>query len=158
MYKFASGKRVKVTQKIAWTSCNYGGQRPWFICPKCEQRSGKLFLRIRPGRGIDGAYKCRRCLGLTYASSNASGNFQKEWDLECRRIGRKLKAQENFHRGSLKDFHSMGMLPEPPKGMHYRTYRRLAEKLRKSHQQFFSEKLKKAQKHYLRLKQVTDRS
>src|SRR4051812_9171546 len=32
---------------LDWTSCNYGKQRPWFLCPGCERRVAILFISTR---------------------------------------------------------------------------------------------------------------
>lgn len=37
-------ERVRYSVPITWTECNYGGRRPWFVCPKCSRRVGKLYL------------------------------------------------------------------------------------------------------------------
>jgi len=123
LYKFADGTQVARTQSITWTPCNYGGQRPWFVCPKCQQRSGKLF-RFAISRFAATSFQCRKCLNLTYRRSNVSGNHYDEFSHRCRRIGRKLKGQ-NFCRLST------GYLfpPSRPKGMHWKTYERLTDKL-----------------------------
>src|SRR5215207_1253411 len=48
---------------LTWTPCNYGGSRPWFVCPGkgCGRRVAILYGPINP-------LLCRVCLGLTYAS------------------------------------------------------------------------------------------
>jgi hypothetical protein len=52
---------------LSWTPCNFGGSRPWFVCPgvvngvSCEQRVGKLYLKGR-------YFLCRHCHNLTYSS------------------------------------------------------------------------------------------
>ena len=48
-----------------WTPCNFGGQRPWFICGDCGQRAAIIF-----GKGKD--FACRQCKGLTYRSCQES--------------------------------------------------------------------------------------
>jgi hypothetical protein len=48
---------------VTWTDCHYGGQRPWFLCPRCSARVGKLYQRPL---GITLA--CRRCQQLTYVN------------------------------------------------------------------------------------------
>lgn len=55
--------------RLVSTSCNYGGNRWWFICPlivdglACRRRVGKLYK--------DGDYfGCRHCYDLTYNSKN----------------------------------------------------------------------------------------
>ena len=48
---------------IDWTPCNFGGVRPWFLCPgeDCGQRVAILYGPTLP-------LLCRQCRGLTYAS------------------------------------------------------------------------------------------
>ncbi len=49
--------------RLAWTPCNYGGSRPWFLCPGagCGRRAAILYGPASPPL-------CRLCLGLAYAS------------------------------------------------------------------------------------------
>ena len=60
-----NGQRQNVNYRvpISWTTCNYGGKRPWFICPEegCGRRVAKLYLR-------KGYFLCRNCHDLTYSS------------------------------------------------------------------------------------------
>lgn len=59
---------------LALTSCNYGGERYWFLCPgpgnrrKCFRRVGILY---KPH--YSDYFACRHCHDLTYASRNLSG-------------------------------------------------------------------------------------
>lgn len=36
---------VEEPVRLTWTPCNYGGERPWFVCPgaRCGRRVGKLY-------------------------------------------------------------------------------------------------------------------
>ena len=90
------------------TSCNYGGHRTWFFCPRCWRRvavlcgAGKFFL-------------CRHCYNLTYTSqqeSRADRLMRK-----ARKIRKKMGGGD-----SLVDF-----FPDKPKNMHWKTYWRLRE-------------------------------
>jgi hypothetical protein len=49
--------------ELAWTACNFGGERPRFICPGagCSRRVAVLY---GPGR----YFLCRRCYDLVYQS------------------------------------------------------------------------------------------
>jgi len=49
---------------LARTRCHYGGYRYWFVCPRCEQRAGVIYIADTPG--------CRRCLKLRYPSQSES--------------------------------------------------------------------------------------
>jgi hypothetical protein len=48
---------------VVRTRCNYGGTRPWFLCPTCDDRRAVLHAPPAGGR-----FGCRRCLGLLYLS------------------------------------------------------------------------------------------
>jgi hypothetical protein len=91
--------------RLEWTPCNYGGSRPWFLCPGCGRRVAILYGA--------GSFACRHCRQLAYDSQNDSG-----WrrSINQARVARmKLGASANLTEP----------LPERPKGMHRRTYRRL---------------------------------
>ena len=92
---------ISETLRIAETACNYGGVRPWFMCPRCSRRVAVLFLR-------SGRFMCRPCGRVAYASQ-AEDAMGRAW----RRQG-KLEARldENWRR---------------PKGMHHATRERLVD-------------------------------
>lgn len=46
---------------IERTACNYGGSRPWFLCPGCRGRRAVLY-------DSGHRFECRRCLRLVYTS------------------------------------------------------------------------------------------
>ena len=48
---------------IVYTKCHFGGERAWFVCPKCKTRRAKLVM------GTEGA-RCRVCYQLPYRSQN----------------------------------------------------------------------------------------
>ena len=92
---------------VEFTQPNFGGQRPWWVCPACDRR-----VRILYGSKT---WQCRHCLNLTYATRQ-----------ESRRDApvRKMRAI----RRRLGDTSGIGApFPERPKGMHLRTYRRFLE-------------------------------
>ena len=97
--------------RLTWTDCNYGGQRPWFICPNqyCGQRVRTLYLRGRH-------FLCRRCHNLAYESQRESPKdraLTRAQDIR-RRLGGSANMLEPFP-------------PKPPR-MHWRTYERLWER------------------------------
>jgi hypothetical protein len=58
--------------RVSWTSCHFGGQRPWLHCP-CGRRVGKLL----PGLG---GFYCRECMGSPlYASQSTSTGGRKHF-------------------------------------------------------------------------------
>lgn len=93
---------------VDWTSCHYGGQRPWFVCTRCGRRvavlcgDGELFL-------------CRHCYRLPYASQCEPP--------EDRRYRKARKLRERIGvRGNMMEPVSPW---NKPKGMHWRTWERL---------------------------------
>lgn len=93
---------------LTWTSCNFGGFRPWFVCPglSCGRRVGKLYAAGR-------YFLCRHCHDLAY---------------ECQRENRMdrmlRKAQDIRARlGGSRSIYEL--FPFKPKGMHWKTYHRL---------------------------------
>jgi hypothetical protein len=58
---------------IAWTSCRFGGERPWFLCSVaangvyCGRRVTKLY-------GAGRLFACRHCYRLAYASQQESAH------------------------------------------------------------------------------------
>jgi hypothetical protein len=61
------GEWTPVEQEVSfdWTPCNYGGQRTWFLCPRCWQRVAVLY-------GAGKYFFCRHCYGLAYSSQQES--------------------------------------------------------------------------------------
>jgi hypothetical protein len=108
----AEWEDVQQPVALEWTPCNFGGERPWFICSgvvngvRCGRKvavlhaAGKWFL-------------CRHCYDLGYET-------QRE-DKTYRAFRRAQKIRERLG-GSANMTESF---PEKPKGMHRRTYERL---------------------------------
>ena len=84
------------------TPMHFGGRRLWFRCPRCDGRCRVLFGTWR--------IACRRCHRLRFAS-------QRETPSGCSKLlsGRIPRVTHNE-------------LPPKPKGMHWCTYDRLAER------------------------------
>ena len=93
---------------LSWTACNFGGERPWFICPGagCGRRVAVLY---GPGR----YFLCRHCYDLVYESQREN---------EMTRALRRAQAIRESVGGSAN---MMEPFPEKPKGMHWMTYERL---------------------------------
>ena len=79
------------------TPCHFGGERLWFQCPKCNNRSGVLY-------GID--FVCRECSGLHYGC---------QYESELDRSQRKLKQFTHRAFGTASPW-------VKPKGQHGHTY------------------------------------
>ena len=91
---------------LEYTTCNYGGRRPWFLCPRCGRRVAILY-----GGAV---YACRKCHQLAYKS-------QRETPGE-RAINRANKIRERLKW-------TPGIVNGrewKPKWMHWSTFDRLA--------------------------------
>jgi len=94
--------------RLAWTPCNYGGRRTWFVCG-CGRRVARLFIYRQH-------VACRHCFNLAYPTQNGD---------ECDRAWARIYKLE----GKLKDERYR------PKGMHWRTFQRIKEKLTEAYYQ-----------------------
>lgn len=92
---------------IDWTACNFGGQRPWFLCPvlNCGQRVAILY-----GGGI---FACRHCYLLAYPSQRETRDARAVRKAD--RIRHKLDWEPGILNGN----------GWKPKGMHWNTFERL---------------------------------
>ena len=99
---------VKEPVPLTWTACNFGGERPWFICPGtgCGRRVAVLY---GPGR----YFLCRYWYDLTYES-------QRENEMT-----RTLRRAQTIRERLGGSANMTNPFPEKPKGMHWRTYERL---------------------------------
>ncbi len=111
MYRHRSGneewKDKSYPVLLSRTSCNLGGERPWFICPAdgCGRRVAILY--------IHNIFACRHCLQLAYSSQ------REPRDERASRRADKLREKLEWEPGILN---GKGW---KPKGMHWRTYERL---------------------------------
>jgi hypothetical protein len=104
---------VHIKIPLSWTSCNYGGERSWFLCPgkDCGRQVAKLYLYGK-------YFLCRRCHDLTYSSQRRG----KEW----RQMD---KAQRTYQRLGVNSFDDLcSESRSKPKGMHRATYDELVDK------------------------------
>lgn len=109
--KMPLGGGLRWATAIEWTPCNYGGARPWFVCPDCGRRAAKLYAARIP-------FTCRRCVDLAY-------DTQRESNIE--HVTRKFREARVRLGGSPVLTESMSCAR--PKGMHHRTYHRLLQEL-----------------------------
>jgi hypothetical protein len=98
-------KEVQEPVDLAWTACNFGGQRPWFICPGagCGRRVAILY-------GPERYFLCRHCYDLVYQSQRDNGIYRALHRAQY--IRRQLGGSANMTQP----------FPEKPKGMHWSTY------------------------------------
>lgn len=97
------GKDCSQRVRLTHSACNYGGARPWFICPIRGERVAVLYLRA-------GRFACRHCQRLAYASQSDDAigrGWRRQAKLEAR-LG------ENWSR---------------PSGMRHATHERILEKI-----------------------------
>jgi hypothetical protein len=101
---------VREPVALTWTVCNFGGERPWFICPGagCGRRVAVLY---GPGR----YFLCRHCYDLVYESQRENGMY------------RALHKAQSIRERLGGSASMMKPFPERPKGMHHETYWRLRE-------------------------------
>ena len=94
---------------LDWTPCNFGGHRPWFICPArgCGRRVAKLYCGA--------IFACRHCHRLVYASQREETSDRME-----RRVNN-IRSRLGWKLGSLNP------TGPKPKGMHWKTFFRLIE-------------------------------
>ncbi len=103
---------------LEWTPCNFGGERPWFICPgvACGRRVAVLY---GPGK----YFLCRHCYDLRYQSQR-----KNKKDRALRRA-QKIRQRLGGSANMLEPF------PERPKGMHHDTYMKLFWKHDEAHRE-----------------------
>ena len=104
---------------LAWTVPSLGGRRAWFCCPVCRRRCAVLF-------GIATEWGCRVCISGSY-TSQCLGRF----DRLLRRV-RQLRARlgDRSVSNAIELGRQVGRPPAKPRGMHWRTYSRIATTLR----------------------------
>ncbi|QPJ61642.1 MAG: hypothetical protein G3M70_06990 [Candidatus Nitronauta litoralis] len=93
---------------LDWTHCNYGGKRPWFLCPVqgCRRRVAILYSA--------GIFACRQCNQVLYTSQ-----MENEMDRATGRAD-KIRDRLGWEPGILN---GNGL---KPRGMHWRTFERLS--------------------------------
>jgi len=98
--KYMDGEWERIEDSIfsIWTSCNYGGERQWFLCPECNRRVALVY----GGK----YYRCRHCHNLTYASQ------QENISDSLMRRSRKIRKRMGGGNNLLEPF------PCKPKNMH----------------------------------------
>ena len=106
-----TGERQEYRRYVAveWSACNYGGKRPWWVCPDCGKRVAILFGGRR--------FACRHFHDLTYKSTRTAPGS------ECYGRANKIRARLGWGGG-------VASPPgNKPKGMHWSTYSRLIKQL-----------------------------
>ena len=109
--------QVNYTAPVDYTEPNYGGVRPWFVCPECDTRRRKLYLPPRQGNT---RYLCRECYDLGYRSSRTSGDPVERAEQRYRKAFAKADAENRCPHPNNAPFS-----PDRPKGMHHDTFQDL---------------------------------
>ena len=97
---------------LTFTPCNYGGRRPWFLCPMAGCGRRVLILHL-----VGLYFGCRRCHSLDYMSQRMN------------------RPQRASHRIQKIRTQLMRPLPEKPSRMRWATYQRLIEKANQAEQE-----------------------
>lgn len=98
---------ITQTIRFDYTPVHFGGQRKWLVCPRCQRRCRILYGGSR--------FYCRKCHGLKYRSQSE--------DSAQRAITRAQATRKRLGGSEGID----DPFPPRPKGMHWKTYRRLEE-------------------------------
>jgi len=108
LHRIPGGASVEQGVLLTTTACRYGGVRYWFQCPAegCGRRVRVLYLRP-----AETQYVCRHCARVVYASTRETPN-------------ERLARREGKVSSRLGGADSLG--GPRPKGMHRKTYTRLA--------------------------------
>jgi hypothetical protein len=110
-----SEESCEQTIRISKTSCNFGGYRKWFHCPRCSRRIEVLYL-------VNRSFYCRHCHTAPYSSQQ-----EGKLDRLCRKA-RKIR-KRLYEKDDYKNLFSA--LSEPlflkPKGLHRKTFERLKQ-------------------------------
>ena len=103
------GEWEPVEQSISFdrTTCNYGGYRIWFLCPRCRKRVAVLY-------GAGKYFFCRHCHDLAY------GSQQEGKPDRLMRKARKIR-----RRLGITDPNLMEPILYKPKHIHQKTFDRL---------------------------------
>lgn len=94
---------------LSWTTCNFGGQRPWFLCPVrgCGRRVAILYAGA--------IFACRHCHQLAYRSQHETDGDR------ARRRADRIRVRLGWQPGILNGHGCK------PKGMHWKTFRGLVK-------------------------------
>lgn len=75
--------------------CNFGGSRPWFVCPVRKERVAVLYLR-------GGRFACRHCQRVAYASQS-DDVLGRTWRAQAKleaRLGQHMRRPKGMHRST----------------------------------------------------------
>lgn len=102
-----SSSHIDETVRLTWTQPPFGGRRAWFNCPGCHRLCHVLFGGIR--------FRCRHCCRIRYRSQAETRTDRANRGMV--KLVRRIDPTADLNR-----------LPPKPRGMHWRTYKRLTER------------------------------
>jgi len=124
MYQQKGGQRdgalCETRIDLTFSLCNYGGRRPWFLCPYCDGRVTKLY-HLEPG------FICRKCSKLPYQSQSETRFDRARY--KAGKIRGILGVEDDIFSPVLT----------PPKGMCWKTFDRLYKQLKQAEKICLSE-------------------
>ena len=91
--------QMDYTVPIDRTECHFGGTRPWFRCPVCDDRVGKLYKASNYSE-----YACRDCQGLLYESQKSDGSPLAQASRELRKANERIQ-DGDLSRSTLRDYY-----------------------------------------------------
>lgn len=103
----ALSDQINDTIWLSYTTCTFG-RRPWFVCPGCGRRSGRLYLK-------NNLFRCRHCHSLSYQTQRQD------------RLSRQIIRIQKIRQKLGGDCSLVSTSPAKPKGMHWETYFRLKD-------------------------------
>jgi hypothetical protein len=106
--EFRCGAKQRIP--LIWTPCRFGGFRPWYKCPGCGRKVGKLY-------NTGASLNCRRCLDLWYSSQRRGAKSRIY--LQALKLRLRLNGIASL----------TAPIPQRPRRMHERTYQRLRRRL-----------------------------
>lgn len=100
--------------ELEWSSCHFGGHRPYFQCPRCRRRCCILYRYQTEGKSGD-SYGCQKCLGMVHPVEN-EGKLERA----MRRSNKVLKRQR----------YDTTRLKGKPLWMRWPTWKRLSDEVK----------------------------
>ncbi len=106
-YTYQEKESVEQPIRFAWTRCNFGGKRIWFVCPSCGRRCAVIY-------SCGKYFACRICGDVAYQTQNET------WQDRLFTKADNLREKIGAHPGA---FNSLPYFK--PRNMHYATWMRI---------------------------------
>lgn len=111
IYPLGHGKGIAV--RLSHKHNGFGGAQTYFLCPDCAARVRFLYLQ-------KGRFLCRKCAGLNYRSQQRTRDSMTDYYKGMDYVTLHLQSP----RWAVDGFSYLDYIPEKPRGMWGRTYRR----------------------------------